>query len=241
MDMQFASVWLYAFIPACAMLIGGSVSLLQAPSQRIASYAQHFAAGIVFAAVALELIPKVSQTQSSIPLTIGFLIGLGIMLLIKEVAEHHHDESTVSLTMKLPLNMLTGVGIDLFIDGLLVGLAFITGNRGGILITIALTAEILFLGFATGSRLTQHRLYQSLPIILLLSITIPGGALTGIILLDLLPLQWLTGILAFGISALLYLVTEELLVSAHSQEDTPLTTSAFFIGFLVILLIDTHI
>ena len=38
-------------------------------------------------------------------------------------------------------------------------------------------------------------------------------------------------------TALLYLVTEELLAEAHEVKDTPIATATFFLGFLGILLI----
>lgn len=44
--------------------------------------------------------------------------------------------------------------------------------------------------------------------------------------------------LGFAVAALLYLVTEELLVEAHEVPETPLSTAAFFIGFLMLMLID---
>jgi zinc transporter, ZIP family len=44
-------------------------------------------------------------------------------------------------------------------------------------------------------------------------------------------------ILAFGASALLFLVTEELLTEAHETEDTPLVTRMFFLGFFIPLLL----
>ena len=42
---------------------------------------------------------------------------------------------------------------------------------------------------------------------------------------------WMELVLSFGLSALLYLVTEELLVEAHSEEDKPIYTEAFFTWF----------
>ncbi len=42
-------------------------------------------------------------------------------------------------------------------------------------------------------------------------------------------------VLAFGIAALLYLVTEELLVEAHESPDEPIEVIGFFAGFLLIL------
>ena len=38
--------------------------------------------------------------------------------------------------------------------------------------------------------------------------------------------------------ALLYLVTEELLVEAHERPDTPFISAMFFVGFLGLLLIE---
>ena len=45
-------------------------------------------------------------------------------------------------------------------------------------------------------------------------------------------------ILAFGAAALLYLVSEELLVKAGKVPQTPVSTTMFFVGFLAIFLLD---
>jgi len=54
----------------------------------------------------------------------------------------------------------------------------------------------------------------------------------------LLPNPLLTGFFAFGLIALLYLVTEELLVEAHETPDRPWVTAMFFVGFLALLLLE---
>jgi ZIP family zinc transporter len=46
----------------------------------------------------------------------------------------------------------------------------------------------------------------------------------------------LEGMLSFGCAALLYLVTEELLVEAHEEIETPIQTAMFFVGFIALLL-----
>lgn len=48
----------------------------------------------------------------------------------------------------------------------------------------------------------------------------------------------LDAVLLFGIAALLYLVTEELLVEAHEIPETPWLAATFFVGFLVMLVIE---
>jgi len=43
----------------------------------------------------------------------------------------------------------------------------------------------------------------------------------------------ISAILAFGVAALLYLVTDELLIEAHEIEEKPSSTLWLFAGFLV--------
>lgn len=49
---------------------------------------------------------------------------------------------------ELPVGFLTVVAVDLFIDGLLVATGATVSSRTAIIITIALTVEVLFLGLA---------------------------------------------------------------------------------------------
>jgi ZIP family zinc transporter len=63
------------------------------------------------------------------------------------------------------------------------------------------------------------------------------GAVIGLTVLQGQPDYILDAVLAFGISALLYLVTEELLVEAHETPETTVATTMFFVGFLSFLLL----
>ena len=49
---------------------------------------------------------------------------------------------------------------------------------------------------------------------------------------------WLAGVISFGLAALMYLVTEELLVEAHEVTETHPATAMFFVGFLALIIID---
>ena len=64
------------------------------------------------------------------------------------------------------------------------------------------------------------------------------GLMFFIVAVALLSPVWITGFLSFGLMALLYLVTEELLVEAHEKPDTPLISSMFFVGFLALLTLE---
>lgn len=63
-----------------------------------------------------------------------------------------------------------------------------------------------------------------------------GGAALGASSLDLLSDSIMEGVLSFGGAALLYLVTEELLVEAHKKSETPIQAAMFFVGFIALFL-----
>jgi ZIP family zinc transporter len=65
-----------------------------------------------------------------------------------------------------------------------------------------------------------------------------AGASAGTAILSGVSGAVLDAVSSFGMAAILYLVTEELLVEAHEVEETPLLTGTFFAGFLVLPVID---
>jgi ZIP family zinc transporter len=63
------------------------------------------------------------------------------------------------------------------------------------------------------------------------------GAVVGIVVLQGASNEVLELVLSFGLAALLFLVTEELLVEAHEEPETPIATAIFFTGFLVFVIL----
>lgn len=227
-----------ALIPTMMALLGGVAGLFYKPKPSTLSLLQHFAAGIVFAAVAVELIPQVVKAHEPISLTIGFVFGVGFMIVLSKIAGHHHDEASSQVSV----GFIAAIATDLFIDGALISIAAVAGERGGILIAIALAIEILFLCLTTTLMIKKSNLSQRyiLSITVLLAACILLGAFAGYLIIQALPPMALNALLSFGIAALLYLVTEELLQEAHEVQETPLITSAFFFAFLLIFLLDTQ-
>jgi ZIP family zinc transporter len=66
---------------------------------------------------------------------------------------------------------------------------------------------------------------------------VPVGALLATAI-GSLPSFYKEAAFAFGLMALLYLVTEELLVEAHEKPETAWGTALFFIGFLGLAALD---
>jgi len=73
-----------------------------------------------------------------------------------------------------------------------------------------------------------------------LALLVVAGALFAVLVLGHAPAAVLAAVLAGGIAALLYLVTEELITEAHeSAAETPLLTALFFVGFLGLYALET--
>lgn len=219
----------YALIPVVAVLIGAIFAAWRQPGPKLVSSVQHLAAGVVFAAAAAEILPQVKHGGSIWATLIGGVLGVVVMLSIKSLESR----------WKGPIGMVSAIGIDIFIDGLVLGLAFLAGEKAGVLLTIALTLEVLFLGLTVtaelGETIRSRRRIVAISVALALLLPLGTIAATPVALLST---PFVTGFLAFGLVALLYLVTEELLVEAHEQPDSPVITAMFFVGFLALLVIE---
>ncbi|MCF6766550.1 hypothetical protein L3V82_12300 [Thiotrichales bacterium 19S3-7] len=238
MDMMtYATIFLITAVPAILMLLGSLIAVYKTPSQKLTSAIQHFAAGIVFAAVAVELIPILLSHMVRLDIAIGFILGIIIMLIIDHF--NHKLEKVNAKEKQLPLGLILAVAIDLFIDGMLVGVSYLANQRSGIIIALALSLETLFLGVTVIIDMQKQYIspVKSVSIIFAMAILIMIGAVLGYGIVSQLSSYWQMGIIAFGVTALLYLVVEELLVKAHKLHDTKFATAMFFIGFLIVLLI----
>jgi ZIP family zinc transporter len=225
----------YSSLPAAAAIIGAIIASFRTPTPAVRSYVQHLAAGVVFSVVAVELLPDIMGRQGAyVQVIVGFAVGVASMLAVKALShrlEERGDENS--------LGLLVGVAIDILLDGFLIGVSFAAGTQEGRLLAFALTLELLSLGLAVATALGRNEQNRSRVILstALLFLTIIVGALLGSALLQFISGSLLEVFLSFGLAALLYLVTEELLVEAHKAPETPAATGMFFAGFLVFLLL----
>jgi ZIP family zinc transporter len=223
------AAWTFTLVPWAALVLGAAIASFRTPSPAVSSAVQHLAAGVVFAAAATEVLPDVLHGGSIAAILLGGAGGLLLMFAIK------------SLGGRLPgkWSLVTLIGVDIFIDGVILGIGFATGMKQGVLLLVALTLEILFLGL-TASEEMRHSIPKRSRLILAVAAggaLLPIGALLGGPV-HLLPPFWLEAAFSFAMIALLYLVTEELLVEAHNKPDSPLITAMFFVGFLGLLALE---
>lgn len=231
-----SDIILFSLVPVATMFSGGALAVYMRPDGNIRSLILHFAAGVVFSVVAVELLPDIVREHKPIQVIVGFSMGLIAMLLIRKFAE---TKKEINSPNKIPAGLLVAIGIDIFIDGLLLGIGFAAGSKEGMLLAIALSVELLSLGMATATELGGNKVSKrlSLTIIASLAILFFISAVLGATLLHNLSDSAMEIVLSFGLSALLFLVTEELLTEAHEEKETIWHTAAFFVGFLLFLIL----
>jgi ZIP family zinc transporter len=235
---QVLGILTFALYPALAMLAGGAYALVRPPGAGARSAIQHFTAGVIFAALATELLPDLMHRRMPFVTLAGFSLGVLVMLGIKHLAEKVGQKG-VSQT-KQPISLLFTLVVDIALDGLLIGLGFAAGQKQGMLLTVALSLEVLFLGLSCSTALVAAGATRTKIILALLGLTICLllGAVAGAAMLTTASAIMIDAVLAFGVAGLLYLVTEELLVEAHDTPETALQTAMFFVGFIVLLVIE---
>lgn len=222
--------------PIGATIVGATVAAVRPPGPRVTSAVQHLAAGVVFAAVAGEVLPDLRDQHRLGALVAGFVSGVALLLLIETLARRAEDSERPGL----PVALLATIAIDLLIDGLLVGMGATLGEGKGRILALALTLEVLFLGLSLAIQLRDRGIgaARATAVTALVSLTMGVGAVGGAAALAGASHSVLAAVLAFGAAALLYLVTEELLVEAHEATETTVLTSMFFVGFLAVFVLE---
>lgn len=227
----------YTMLAVVAAMVGGILAVYRAPGPQMESNIQHFAAGVVTAAVAAELLPDIHERAPAV-VVLGFAVGVATMLAVHQLSKRL-EKRGVGGSYAGAAGLLITVGIDMLIDGILIGVAFLAEAATGIIIAVALAIEVLFLGVAGVVALpTEMGTARKLAVPAAFGLLLTTGVTVGVLALEGVTGAPIAIILAFGAAALLYLVTEELLVKAQKVPETPVSTTLFFVGFLSIFLLD---
>ncbi|HET9654147.1 MAG TPA: hypothetical protein VFP72_02255 [Kineosporiaceae bacterium] len=269
-----AQAALLVSFPAAAAVAGSVVAAVRPPGPRVVSGVQHFAAGVVTAALVGEIMPELQREGHLGWTVLGFVAGALLVLALGAYGRHAEEEAAAAAreeeasavagageavaaagaggaattkglltgrveraaTSSVPVGMLAAIVIDLLLDGVLVGLGARLGLAQGVILTIALTLEILFLALSVSAELTERGMSTGRATLTCtgLGLTTAVGAVAGASLLGGVSTSVMSAVLAFGAAALLYLVVEELLVEAHEEKESVLLGAMFFLGFIVI-------
>lgn len=224
--------------PFLSPAIGALITIRLKPSEWVRSVLQHAAAGLVFAAATVEMLPVVLREKQPLPTAVGFIIAVSFLLVVRWRFRAKPDKKEAT-SPKTVIPLATAVGLDAAVDGLLVGLGFAIGEAEGKLLAFAMTLENMFVGIALASSSQEKNMKKTVTFFL----TATAGvffliaAIAGFLIASSLQGFILTAVVAFGIAAIFYLVTEELLIKVHKNPDTAIETSSFFVGYLTILVL----
>lgn len=121
------------------------------------------------------------------------------------------------------------MGVDVLIDGTLLGLAFVAGQKAGLLLTIGLASKCFPSAWqpVRPAESTSGPSPKASPRWPGSDLALVVGAAVAVLLLQGLTGAALAAVLAFGVAALFYLMTEELFVEAREVRENTATTAMF--------------
>ncbi len=216
-----------------------------------------FASGVMVAASVWSLlIPAMDMESESgkwavMPAAVGFLLGMGFLLLIDELTPHLHIgtdkpeglRSHLSRTAMLAL----AVTIHNLPEGMAVGVVFAGADNAASNITVtsalAVSVGIAIQNIPEGAIISMpmctegNSKLRSFLIGSLSGAVEPIGAVAVLLLAPLL-IPILPYMLAFAAGAMFYVVVEELIPEASSGQHSNISTIGFAIGFVLMMVLD---
>ena len=215
-----------------------------------------FASGVMVAASVWSLlIPSIDMAsisleglKSVLPAAVGFLLGMGFLLLIDELTPHLHlgaekaegPRSKLSRTAMLAL----AVTIHNLPEGMAVGVVF-AGEAQGLTLSAALAVSIgiAIQNIPEGAIISMpmhaegNSRWRSFLIGSLSGVVEPVGSVAILLLASALGVA-LPYLLAFAAGAMMYVVVEELIPETAQGTHTNLSTIGFAIGFVLMMVMD---
>jgi ZIP family zinc transporter len=237
--------------PALIMLLGGLAGgYLQISSNAVCA-SQYFSAGMILA-VCGSLATDLSEhgVAAALAVCAGFALGVAAMVFVKRIAEASEESdgtpSTARTAMKnFPWPLAFAIAIDSLMDGLLIGLVGTEKPRAAPMMASVIALEMGALGLSFSASLQKYNKRSRALCIFGMPLALVFGGIVGSVATTPLkssPLAY-TGIVAFAMAALVYLVTQELLSEAGEQAEKLGDKGGklsywLFIGYAFVLAID---
>ena len=253
------SLFLGLLIPLLGTMLGSAFVFFMKDEmpERVQKTLLGFASGVMVAASVWSLlIPAMEMEErqgafSVVPAAVGFLLGVGFLLLLDELTPHLHlgssspegPRSRLSRTAMLAL----AVTIHNLPEGMAVGVVFAGAEQGvgglSLASAVAVSLGIAIQNVPEGAiismpmRAEGNSRWRSFLIGSLSGAVEPIGGLAVVLLASLLT-PVLPYMLAFAAGAMFYVVVEELIPEASSGKHSNLSTIGFAVGFVLMMVLD---
>ena len=253
-----AQVWIGILLPFLGTSFGAAMVFVL--RDRISGGLQRmltgFAAGVMVAASFWSLLqPALDGAEamgklSFIPAAVGFLVGIGFLLLLDNVTPHMHmDEQTEGprSSLKRTTKLILAVTLHNIPEGMAVGVVYagwVAGETGvSQAAAFALALGIALQNFPEGAIVSMPLRAAGMP----KGKTFWYGVLSGIVepiaaLITIAAASTVVSILpyllAFAAGAMFYVVVEELIPEMSEGEHSNVGTVAFALGFVLMMVLD---
>lgn len=225
-------------------------------SRRLQRILTGFAAGVMVAASFWSLLQPALESSESmgrlsfVPAAVGFLIGIGFLLILDMVTPHMHmnkEGEGPRSGLKRTTKLILAVTLHNIPEGMAVGVVYANIIAGGSLIStagaLALAIGIAVQNFPEGAIVSMPLRGEGMSKGKTFWYGVLSGAVepvTAVITIFAFSLvsAALPYMLAFAAGAMIYVVVEELIPEMSEGEHSNLGTIAFSIGFVLMMILD---
>jgi ZIP family zinc transporter len=229
---DFLQVSLIASLAAFLTYLGAPLAEKYILPQRVISAVLQFAAGIIVAMVAISLMPPAVLNGPLLPVVIAFFLGGAIFVLFEYFSTP--KQSSTDPAVAVPpgsWGLYIGILLDLFIDGVLIGVGSTLTLKTGVLLAIALSLSTLPLAYVTIATARQRGMPREQR--RLLGFALFGcmlvGAWLGFLVLGNLSQALRLSLIALASGFLITMVTQSLIPEAN-REGEPGFAGILFVG-----------
>ena len=246
-------------IPLLGTMLGSSFVFLMKDEMppRLQKALLGFASGVMVAASVWSLLIPAMEMETStgkwavMPAAMGFLLGMGFLLLIDELTPHLHIGTDKPEGMRSHLSKTAMLALAVTIhnlpEGMAVGVVFAGADSGATNLSLA-SALAVAVGIAIQNvpegaiismpmRAAGNSRLRSFLLGSRSGVVEPVGAIAVMLLASLLT-PVLPYMLAFAAGAMFYVVVEELIPEASEGQHSNLSTIGFAIGFVLMMVLD---
>ena len=225
-------------------------------SENVQKILTGFAAGVMVAASFWSLLQPALESSEGLgklsfaPAAVGFLVGIGFLLLLDEVTPHMHmdnqDEGPKN-NLKRTTKLILAVTLHNIPEGMAVGVVYAGWLAGGTGVSqaaaLALALGIAIQNFPEGAIVSMPLRAEGMP----KGRTFLYGVLSGGVepiasLITILAASAVVPVLpyflAFAAGAMMYVVVEELIPEMSEGKHSNWGTVAFAVGFVLMMILD---
>ena len=245
-------------IPFAGTVLGAAMVFIlkKEISESLQKILTGFAAGVMVAASFWSLLQPALEssehlgTLAFLPAAVGFLVGVGFLLLLDEVTPHmhfNHQDEGPKTGLKRTTKLILAVTLHNIPEGMAVGVVYAGFRSGNAGITsagaLALALGIAIQNFPEGAIVSMPLRAEGMD----KGRTFLYGALSGIvepiaaavtILAASAVVPAMPYLLAFAAGAMMYVVVEELIPEMSEGKHSNWGTIAFSLGFVLMMILD---